>query len=302
LADLVDGIGSDVLRTVPGPQLHALEVALRRAAPAGPGPEPFAVSAGFLSALRVLSERQPLVVAIDDVQWLDDLSAGPLQFAARRLCLPDVRFLFSRRTGRPSGLERVLQPAGVQHLEVGALSLGAITRLLAERLGTNLPRQLLRRVHEASQGNPLFALELGRALMGDDRPGAGAELPVPDLADDVFGPRIEALAGPARRVLLAVALSAGLTTSELTTLVDPIALEEAAASGLVVVEGPSARRTRCSPLPLANIPARASARTCTQNWRPRSATLRCGLAIWPWRPWPRTANWRLLSPTPSRSL
>lgn len=236
LADLVDGIGADVLGMVPGPQLHALEVALRRAEPAGMVPEAFAVSAGFLSALRALAQRQPLVVAVDDVQWLDDPSAGALQFAARRLSGPGVRFLLSRRTGRSSGLERALPPAAVEGLELGALSLGAIGRLLAERLGALLPRSLLRRVHEASQGNPLFALELGRALVGGERPAAGAELPIPDLVYDIFGARIEALAGPLRRVLLATALSAGLTSSELSTVVDPLAMEEAVVSGLVVVE------------------------------------------------------------------
>jgi len=85
LADLVDGIASDVLETVPGPQRHALEVALRRAAPSGPGPDLFAISSGFLSALRALAQRDALVVAVDDVQWLDGPSATSLEFAARRL-------------------------------------------------------------------------------------------------------------------------------------------------------------------------------------------------------------------------
>ena len=241
LADLVDGIGSDVLRDVPGPQLHALDVALRRVAPAGMAPEPPAVAAGFLSALRALAQRQPLVVAVDDVQWLDDSSAGALQFAARRHSGLDVRFLLSRRTGRPSSLEGALPPASVVCLELRALSLGAISRMLAEHLGAILPRQLVRRAHEASQGNPLFALELGRALMRSERTETGAELPMNDLVDDVFGARIEALTEPVKRVLLATALSAGLTSSELATLVDPRALDEAVSSGLVVVEGSRVR-------------------------------------------------------------
>jgi predicted ATPase len=52
LADLVDAASPDVLAGLPGPQLHALEVALRRTGPMGAAPEPFAISAGFQSLLR----------------------------------------------------------------------------------------------------------------------------------------------------------------------------------------------------------------------------------------------------------
>jgi DNA-binding CsgD family transcriptional regulator/tetratricopeptide (TPR) repeat protein len=241
LADLVEGIGPDVLQGIPSPQRHALEVAIRWATPHGPGADLLAVSSGFLSALRALAQHEALVVAIDDVHWLDGASAAALEFAARRLSGPQVRFLLSRRTGRWSGLERALRPAGVQYLELGALSLGAVTRLLAERLGANLPRQLARRVHDASQGNPLFALELGRALIAGGALSVGAELPVPDLVDDVFGARVGALSTPSKRVLLAMALDSSLSNAELTAVVGPTAVEEAAAAGLVVVDGARAR-------------------------------------------------------------
>jgi AAA ATPase domain len=85
LADLCDEVDTATLPDVPLPQLRALEVALLRADPEGTRPESFAISAGFTSALRAMSVEQPLVVAIDDLQWLDGPSADVLVFAARRL-------------------------------------------------------------------------------------------------------------------------------------------------------------------------------------------------------------------------
>jgi hypothetical protein len=106
LADVVDGIASDVLAALPAPQLRALEVALRRRDPVDAALDHFAVSAGFLGALRSLADRGPLLVALDDVDWLDSSSVDALLFAARRLPAGKAKFLITRRSGAASGLER----------------------------------------------------------------------------------------------------------------------------------------------------------------------------------------------------
>ena len=236
LADLVENVDVDVLANLPAPQLHALEVALRRRAPEGTVPDPFAISAGFLSVLRALAEHEPVLVAVDDVQWLDPSSAGALAFAARRLSGGNVRFLITRRSGRQSELERAIQPASLERLELTPLSFGATSSLLSERLGSGLTHRLLRQVHATSHGNPLFALELGRLLVAAGLPEIGGEMPVPDLVEDIFGPRVQGLPDVARRALLAVALSAGLSRSELSTIVDPLAVDDGISSGLLLVE------------------------------------------------------------------
>ncbi len=236
LADLVDGVAPDVLAGLPAPQLDALEVALRRKDPTGEGPDPFAISAGFLAALRALVERGRLLVAIDDVQWLDRPSAAALVFAAQRLAGGQARFLITRRSGRRSELERALKPAGTGQLDLAALSLGATGVVLSDHLHLTLTRRVLRQVHETSQGNPLFALELGRLLVRGGMPEIGSELPIPDVVDDIFDARVRELPGPVRRALLAVALSSGLTRIELSTVVDPLAVEDAVTSGLLGVD------------------------------------------------------------------
>jgi DNA-binding CsgD family transcriptional regulator len=236
LADLVDSVDPEVLDSLPAPQLQALEVALRRRAPVEAAPDPFAVSAGFLSTLRALSERGPVLVAVDDIQWLDPSSSDALLFAARRLSDGQIRFLITRRSGRESDLERAMPPSLVERLEVTPLSFGATARVLLERLGPVLTHRVLRRVHATSHGNPLFALELGRLLVAGGIPDIGAELPTPHLVDDLFGQRVRELPDAARKALLAVALSAGLSISELSMIVDPLALEDEIASGLLAVD------------------------------------------------------------------
>ena len=241
LADLLEEVGAAALASVPPPQLRALEVALLRVDPGGEPPEPVAVSSGFTGALRILADGQPLVVAVDDVPWLDRSSADALVFAARRLAGRRVRFLLARRSGEPSRLEPAFGPLGLERMEVGPLSLGATRALLFDRLGLTAPRRVLLRLFDASQGNPLFALELGRLLVERGASNIDAELPVPDLVDDLFGERIADLAGSIRRALLAVALTGGLSWVELAAIVDPMTLAEAVDAGLLIVDGDRVR-------------------------------------------------------------
>jgi hypothetical protein len=236
LADLVEGIEPDVLARLPAPQLHALEIALRRRDPVGAPLDPFAISAGFLGALRALAERGPVLVAVDDIQWVDPSSSDAVQFAARRSSYGRIRFMVTRRTGSASVLERVMPPALIERLEVAPLSFGATNHVLSERFGPVLTHRVVRAVYATSHGNPLFALELGRRLVAAGAPEAGAELPVPHLVEDVFGPRVRELSGPVRRALLALALSAGLSKSELAKIADPLAVEDAITAGLILVE------------------------------------------------------------------
>ena len=76
-----------------------------------------------------------MLVAIDDVQWLDPPSADALDFAVRRLEGETVGFLLAKRPGIETALESALERRALGRLEVGPLSLGATRRMLSERLG-----------------------------------------------------------------------------------------------------------------------------------------------------------------------
>ena len=209
-------------------------------------------------------------------------------FAARRLAGHDVLFLVARRAGRASELERALEPAGVARVELGPLSFGAISGVLAARLAGPLPRRVARQVFEVSGGNPLFAVELGRAVLERGLPEIGAGLPVPEVLGELFGARVGALAPPVRRALLAVALAGGLTAGELAAVADPLAVADAQAAGVLAADGARVRAVHPL-LAAAAARRRPSGATCTprsvRRWAPRC----CG---------PGTGRWPCPGPMP----
>ena len=158
----------------------------------------------------LLAEEGPVLVALDDVQWLDPASAGALQIAFRRL-RDEPSACWQRCARRPDvaapfEFDRSFPRRAAERLSLGPLSLGALHDLLEERLGLELTRPELARVQEATAGNPFFALELGRELVRTDtRPAAGQALRVPESLRELLGGRLARLPGETLDVLLQVA-------------------------------------------------------------------------------------------------
>lgn len=167
LGDLLAGV--ELPDALPAPQLRALEAALLLAEPAAAAPSARTLGSATLGVLRSLAAECPLLLAIDDVQWLDPASAEALAFAARRVRAEPVALLLARRPKGESRLELDENALRVDELDVGPLRLGAVQRLLRVRLDAALSRPQVRHVHEVSGGNPLFALELARATVAGGR-------------------------------------------------------------------------------------------------------------------------------------
>src|SRR5436190_19830757 len=95
LRDLLGDAFDEVAEEIPSPQRRAMRVVLLREEPAGPPPQPDAIAVAFLTTLRALAARAPVLLAVDDVQWLDTALAAPLGYALRRLGSEAVAVLLS---------------------------------------------------------------------------------------------------------------------------------------------------------------------------------------------------------------
>jgi DNA-binding CsgD family transcriptional regulator len=249
LADLVGDAFEEARDVLPGPQERALAAALLRVDPGEPA-DPRTTSTALVGVLAALAADRPVVVAIDDVQWLDRASERALMFAARRVP-PQLGLVLARRGDGgeefPLALARALPADCVERLVLGPLSFGALHDLIKRELGRALPRALLTRVAASSGGNPFFALEFARALDADSAEGASEEpLPMPRSLFRLVATRIEGLSAVAWEVALTVASLPQPTVSVLTEALgsgDDVrqALSEAERAGVLVVEGAKVR-------------------------------------------------------------
>lgn len=105
LGDLVDPVLDRHAVSLPEVQRRALDAALLRGTSDEPA-ESLAVARATLGLLRSAAEHGPVVVAIDDVQWLDPPSARTLEFVARRLHADALRLLVAQRTARHTSRAR----------------------------------------------------------------------------------------------------------------------------------------------------------------------------------------------------
>ena len=214
LGDLFERVLDDVLPALAPPRRRALEVALLL----DEDPEGFdarTLGVAVRSALEVLAADGPVVLAIDDVQWLDSSSASALAFSLRRLDEESVLLLLSGHLGEDAKtpeLEGAVPAARLERLHVGPLSLGATHQLLQAHLGLKLARPTLLRVHETSGGNPFYALELARALEADADPAQ--PLRIPETLEELVRARIDAMPPTTQEALL-LAAAAGRPTAEL---------------------------------------------------------------------------------------
>jgi DNA-binding CsgD family transcriptional regulator len=234
LGDLFEGVLDDVLPALPAPRRHALEVALLLEDEADRAVDPRALGSAVQSALRLLADGGPVLVAIDDVQWLDVSSARALAFSLRRLADDDVSLLLTERlegTHLPE-LQDALGMRGVARVAVGPLSVGALHRLLRGRLDRPLARQTMLRIHEWSGGNPFFALELARVVEPNTDPAQPP--PVPESLEELVRERLSGLP-PATQEALALASAIGPTSGSLLERagVAPATLEPAVAAQVI---------------------------------------------------------------------
>ena len=248
LGDLLDPVLDEALGPLAAGQRSALARALVLEEVEGPPPDAHAAGVALLNALRGLAGTRAVLVAVDDVQWLDAASVGALAYAARRLRTEHVGLLLARRTGVASPVvDELRRTARCRQLNVEALDSAVLHEVVHAHLGVALPRPLLEEVRQASGGNPFYALEIVRMLTRSSvSVEAGRPIPVPDSLHDLVHGRLLALPAESREFLIAAAAHAHPTvaiTETASGVPRALGLVPAVDARIVEIEGDRIRFT-----------------------------------------------------------
>ena len=225
------------LDDVAGPQAQALSLALGWAS--GPAAaERFLVGAATLSLLAAEAAHQPVLVLVDDAQWVDRESVTALAFAARRLQDDAVCFLWAERTG--TAAVDLLQD--MPELRLHGLTHEEARELMAGRVDSRVIDQLT----DDTAGNPLGMLEVTARLTAAQRIGTAPlpeRLPVGDRLKTVYEKLLSELSAPAWRGVLLCALNRSFSSAAVRAALSSedvdgtAALDEAVDLGILVHDG-----------------------------------------------------------------
>ncbi len=240
LIDLLAEVPEARFAELPAPQYRALEIALRKRDPGRTSRDPLAVSLSLLSLLRRSVEETPVLVVVDDLQWLDSATERALGYAMRRAGVALRLLCASRDDVRPALFGEVARGLGgdrVEELHLAPLSSGVLHHIFKEELGENFARPLLVRIEQASGGNPFFALEIARAISAgriDVEPGR--PLALPDDLSILVTDRLASLSASALALLVHMA-AAGEIDADLASVLlgeeAAAAIDEAVEAGIV---------------------------------------------------------------------
>jgi DNA-binding NarL/FixJ family response regulator len=209
LGDLLEEVPEEIVGALPEPQRVALDAALLRSAGGGKG-DRVALARGALTVVRELASERPIVVAIDDVQWLDAPSGDALRFLVRRLSDERVGLIASVRgedAPTPLEIDRAIPPERLHRAVLRPLSLTDLVNVVRAHRDVAFTRPTWRAIHRTAGGNPFFAIQLADAVAA--RGGVpGEDFALPETLSAAVRERLAPLSAAAQRALLDVSLLA----------------------------------------------------------------------------------------------
>ncbi|WP_202610182.1 ATP-binding protein [Herbidospora solisilvae] len=162
-------------------------------------PEPFLIALAVLNLLGEAAAQRPLLMIVDDVQWLDRPTTEVLGFVARRVRSEPIVLLLAVRDGHPTSLD----DSDLAELRLSGLGPHDAGALLDSRAPA-LPVGMRWRVLAEAAGNPLALVELPRALAAAST-GNVEFLPLTARLERAFAARLALLPPGTRLLLLAAA-------------------------------------------------------------------------------------------------
>jgi DNA-binding CsgD family transcriptional regulator len=238
LADLTRGL-LDHLEELPEGQAAALSGAL------GLGPagalDRLAVYGATLGLLAAASEREPLLISVDDAHWVDSATIEALMFCARRIDADAIAIFLIARSETPIA-ERA---TGIERLELDGLDALAVGELLHASTGASVSPSVAGQLARATAGNPLAVLESSALLSAAQLTGTAiVEEPLApgSSIERMFWRRLAALPERCQRALSVVAASDSGATQELLVALGTLELsvedlEPAERGGVITISG-----------------------------------------------------------------
>ena len=186
---------------LPDVQRQALEVGL--ALSPGSATSPLAACVAALGVLSAAAEESPLLVLVDDFQWIDPPTRQLLLFVARRLAADAVTMVLAIRDEPGTDVDTADLPV----LRLAGLHRDDCRRIVAA-LEVDVPADVAEQLIERSRGNPLALVESVRHVDGREMTDAEIELAAPtdgSSLDRAWRCAIESLPTPTHRALILIA-------------------------------------------------------------------------------------------------
>jgi DNA-binding CsgD family transcriptional regulator len=185
----------------------------------------FSLGAATLSLLAAAAESTPLLVLLDDAQWLDATSLGALLFAARRLAAERVAVLVAAREDGGEGLDL----RAFETVALAGLDSEAAAALLAEYAGKDVAPEVADRVRRATGGSPLALVEMSSHLSPAQLLGfepLADPAPIGATVERAFAERAVSLPEGAQQALLVAALSSSARVEPVVEALRRLGLDE----------------------------------------------------------------------------
>lgn len=209
---------------LPGPQQGALRAAFGLTDV--PAAELFLIALGALDLLSDFASERPLLLIVDDAQWLDRSTINVLAFIARRLQSEQIVLLVASRDLPDAVFADIIPELRVEGLDEIA------SRELLQAHSPNLSGEIRDRVLRESAGNPLALVELPKAIALEASSSGllPAHLPLTTRLERAFASRISELPLMTRQVLLIAATDDGSNLAEIMSAArllggEPLSLE-----------------------------------------------------------------------------
>jgi class 3 adenylate cyclase len=169
----------------------------------------------YVTFVRAMAKRSPLIIALDDLHWADKPTLLLLQHLARELSRMRVLIVCTYRDtdlvrGHPlsEALATLNRGAGFQRVVLRGLSLDEVESYIRGVANVGPARPVVERIFEETEGNPFFLSEVVNLMAQEGTLMADSvmDIAVPDGVREALGRRLDRISEEANELLQVAAV------------------------------------------------------------------------------------------------